>query len=574
MSVSRILRKREDELQKRRAHVENLIKWHQRLNREEEELMEMEGMLMAFTTEHHPIDQSCEQSSSKSPRKIPHDAKKIKNIEKSLHLLHNMSSTSVTTNGEAIEDEVQASGKRLNKLWRRLTGEDVDKFNATAEYKLTKFDLEGMYEEAKNVVLLKFSKNKDFAPMKDLSQSLGSVQQADEKSIHEEDVSVAQVTTDEISQSSIIPSLDLNFSEESKTDSMVETNVEASKSNDDFYFDDGKTQSTPKTDSHKTINTINDPKPSTESDQDNTQADTISMDNNSSENSFNEIIEDISFPNLKDVTSIEYATLNNSNSNNNDNNSVNDSINTKTQLTSPSDAIISDNVMAEEFNDNNLSDEYEQDNTTDKSLQFKKSSSDDESKCVTKSNQTMLSSSEVSAQVIVESNDNVSSSDELKSIGLEQRLIDLDDSLKELSEAIDRAPVMEINYGEHLNEAVGKSINVIVEQRSNVQENDCNEVKMVRNKIINETFPTSDMIMAGKHDDLYHGSGKSTSLIRDYVSPASELKMPDIISEAEVLRRQQLNIEQEVIIIFLIQHHPRHCKLCKQHPCFILVIVF
>lgn len=528
--------------------MEHLIQWHQRLNREEEELLEMEGMLMAYTTEHHPNDKLCETSSSKSPRKMPYEVKKIKNIEKSLHLLHNMSSTSVTTNGEEIEDVVEASGKRLNKLWRRLTGEEADKFNADEQYKLTKFDLEGMYEEAKNVVLVKFSKNKDFGPMKDLSQSLSVLQaSADRNSIREEDISVTQVAPDEFSQSSVIPSLDLNFSEESKTDSIVETNVEVSKGNDNFYFDNGQSQNTPKEESHKTINTITDQKPSNESDQDNTHAETISFDNNSSssENSFNEIIEEISFPNLKDVTSVEYSTLNNSN----ENNSVNDSINTKTQITSPSDAIISDNVITQEFNDKNLSDEYEQDNTTDKSLQLKKSSSDDESKCVTKSNQTMLSSSETSAEVVVESNDNVSSSDELKSIGLEQRLIDLDDSLKELSEAIDRAPVMEIHYGEHLADGVGKSINVNVE-RLTVQEgkNDCNEVKMVRNKIINETFPTSDMISAGKHDDLYYASGKSTSLKRDYVSPANELKMPDIISEAEVLRRQQLNIEQEVII--------------------------
>ncbi len=208
--------------------------------------------------------------------------------------------------------------------------------------------------------------------------------------------------------------------------------------------------------------------------------------------------------------------------------------------------------MAQECTDN-LSDECAQDNTPDKSVQFKNSSSDDESKSVTKSNQTMFSdSAAASEQIVVESsNDHASSSDESKSIGLEQRLIDLDDSLKDLSEAIDRAPVMEVNHAEQLQAGKSKVVNGDGPQLNAAEEkNDYNEVKMVRNKNINESFPTSEMIIAGKqHDDLYHGSGKSASLIRDYVSPASELKMPDIISEAEVLRRQQLNIEQEVRIL-------------------------
>ncbi|KAJ6641626.1 hypothetical protein Bhyg_06566, partial [Pseudolycoriella hygida] len=200
------------------------------------------------------------------------------------------------------------------------------------------------------------------------------------------------------------------------------------------------------------------------------------------------------------------------------------------------------NVVAQEFNDNNLSDECEQDNVTDKSLQLKNSSSDDEPKSATKSNQTMLSDSELSEQIVVDSNGISSSGDEIKSICLEQRLIDLDDSLKDLSEAIDRASVMEGNCSDRSNEVSNNDDR----QCADEEKNGVSEVKMVRNKIINETFPTSDMINAGKLDDLYHATGKNVSLIRDYVSPASELKMPDIISEAEVLRRQQLNIEQEI----------------------------
>lgn len=542
VKCSRLLRKREEELQKRRSHVEHLINWHRRLNREEDELLNMERMLMAYTSGstidqpiHIPIDR--QQSPPKSPRKVPQEIKKIKNIEKSLQLLHNMSSTSVATNGEEIEDVVEASGNRLNKLWRRLTGEESDKFAADQRYKLNKFDLEKMYEDAKNVVVVKFTKNKDIAPLNDLSVTASVLQVSTDQNITNQDVgNTVRLENDELnrSESSVIPSLDLNFSEESKSNSMVETNIVASEDNDNYYFSDAKSLHTSNEDDIKSIASIKHGK--VESDQDNTQADTISMDNNTStsENSYNENIEEISFPHLKDVTSLDQTILNNS---------IHDSINTIPQTTSASDTVISDNVIAQEFSDKNLSDEYEQDNATDKSVQLKNSSSDDESKSVTKSNQTMFSDSEPSEQVIVDSNGSVCSSDEPKSIDLEQRLIDLDDSLKDLSEAIDRAPVMDVNYAEHSNDTKSNNVNG---DKTTEEKNDYNEVKMVRNKNINESFPTNDMIMAGKHDEIYHGSGKNASLIRDYVSPASELKMPDIISEAEVLRRQQLNIEQEV----------------------------
>lgn len=518
--------------------------------------MEMERMLMAYTgasavdlNRSNASSQHSGKSPSRSPRKHPSNAKKIENIEKSLQLLHDMSSTSVTTNGEEIEDVVEASGKRLNKLWRRLTGEDTDKFNIDEHYKLNKFDLENMYEEAKEVVITKFNTNKDIGPLMDQSQTQSIIQMSTDQNTdrpEEETSTLTQVATDEDSQNSVIPSLDLNFSQESNTDSiqLPGINEVIAEGNGDFYFNDVEAKNTPDEDILEAINE----KPLIESVHDNT--DIISVDNNSasSQYSFNENIDEISFPNLRDVTSLEHSNLNDTD----EKQSVDDSVTTKAQTTSsPSDVIISDNVvMAEEFDDNELSDKFEQDSTSDKSLQLQQSSSD-ESERITKSNQTTLSGGELSEEIVNEDNDSdhhTNSSDEIKSIGLEQRLIDLDDSLKELSDAIDRAPVMEINCS-------GPSIESVVNgdcPRSIDEEKaDFDEVKMVRNKIINETFPTSELIRAGKHDESYHSSGKSASLIRDYVSPAGELKMPDIISEAEVLRRQQLQIEQEVRTIIL-----------------------
>lgn len=146
-SLENLLRRREEELQKRREDVERLMKWHQRLDNEEEEVLQLEKLLFEYNAKPRSgiLDEKLER--------------KLKEIDSGLRDL------SCVTSDERV-DYVRTSGAKLNKLWRRLTGEKSDRFDPKRKYKLCKKDLEKFYEEAKRIVLIAFGENP--ADMKDL----------------------------------------------------------------------------------------------------------------------------------------------------------------------------------------------------------------------------------------------------------------------------------------------------------------------------------------------------------------------------------------------------------------------
>lgn len=159
----RILRDRETQLQKRREQVQNLIKWHQRLDTEEDELLLMEKGLEKYnlhknvlTLEFYPTNSSKTTTEIVDVTNlIVKDQKRYNKIENSLKILLNISS-------ENFDDHfVEASGTKMNRLWKRLTGENCLKFDQTIIYKLSKTDLENLYEEAKDFVVKKFDDHKN-----------------------------------------------------------------------------------------------------------------------------------------------------------------------------------------------------------------------------------------------------------------------------------------------------------------------------------------------------------------------------------------------------------------------------
>lgn len=140
-SLEHLLRRREEELQKRRADVERLMKWHQRLDNEEEEVLHLERLLFEYNAKPRPavvVDEKLER--------------KLREIDDGLRDL------SGVTSDERV-DCVRTSGGKLNKLWRRLTGQKEDRFDPKRKYKLYKPDLEKFYEEAKKIVLTVFGQN-------------------------------------------------------------------------------------------------------------------------------------------------------------------------------------------------------------------------------------------------------------------------------------------------------------------------------------------------------------------------------------------------------------------------------
>jgi hypothetical protein len=182
LTISRILRKREQELKKRRDYVQRLLQWHEQLDREENEILQMEKNLLNFTsnnkTDHRMrvIEESPASNSGHNNENTPpiqmitsvsetdthviKRAKKLKQIEKSLRELQNVSTSNASFNGTVTEDDVvEMSGAKLNKLWHRLTGCTLPKYDASQLYQFDKITLERLYEDAKRYVLTGFQAN-------------------------------------------------------------------------------------------------------------------------------------------------------------------------------------------------------------------------------------------------------------------------------------------------------------------------------------------------------------------------------------------------------------------------------
>ncbi|XP_037956628.1 uncharacterized protein LOC119686195 isoform X2 [Teleopsis dalmanni] len=186
-----LLKKREEDLRKRREHVQNLIQWHQRLDQEEAEVLELERLLLkcnnaqpnTLQTTNTDTDTTAiylnniignkvsdkkentsnKQTESKRSKKME---RHLKEIENSLRELNTLSSSStavqndINSSTESV-DYVRISGHKLNKLWRRLTSQQIDKFEPCKRYKVCKTDLEKIYEEAKIAVLHDFAQDEE-----------------------------------------------------------------------------------------------------------------------------------------------------------------------------------------------------------------------------------------------------------------------------------------------------------------------------------------------------------------------------------------------------------------------------
>lgn len=226
----RLLQKRENELRCRREHVERLLNWHQRLDIEEREVLEMEQLIMmfsatdAYTTassqekfddvlaitatdhhqQHHQVEQHINTSASSLAAKIRQhshrhkthnreqltyseqafmEAKQqrhLQKIDRSLKTLQNISTKSLSSENDGInemtEESVQVVGHQLNKLWKRLTGQWEEKFISKEVYKLSKFDLEKLYEEAKMIVLEKFHSDNEIKKLMNSTSNITDIE--------------------------------------------------------------------------------------------------------------------------------------------------------------------------------------------------------------------------------------------------------------------------------------------------------------------------------------------------------------------------------------------------------------
>lgn len=282
-ALEELLKKREEDLRKRREHVEHLMQWHQRLDEEEAEVLNLERQLLNYNNVPHMVEQQQQKqhsilpptttticaeqltaagqptSQTAQPQTIPERKpstrtpekkrasrarkmeKRLKEIDKSLRELSHISASSTTTSGvmgqtnndndDTISsnnseevDFVRTTGMKLNKLWKRLTSQQIEKFEPNCRYKLCKTDLERLYEEAKMAVLKDFTENEERIAQELLEKSTSNLSSSNSP--------VAVTLQNGIEPKAIeIPVLNLNFSsghsepeEESTNNSNTNTN--------------------------------------------------------------------------------------------------------------------------------------------------------------------------------------------------------------------------------------------------------------------------------------------------------------------------------------------------------------
>lgn len=265
-----MLQKRENELRRRREHVEKLLRWHQRLDVEEREVIKMEQMIMyistsdvyqtttsreqindtlAITVQHHSTSRTnCQHDNNndkdkhsvherslanvsdlvtmeKTMRFEKRKQKQIHKIEKSLSTLKLISSRSISSDidGSTVDEVVEISGRQMNKLWKRLTGQYEKKYIPDKVYTLRKSDLETLYEDAKSVVLKQFHKNEEFKRrLIDNSMSIIDESQRDTISMPPQ-IAVESNVAKKLDEDAIVPTLNLASSPEPRENLMSDT---------------------------------------------------------------------------------------------------------------------------------------------------------------------------------------------------------------------------------------------------------------------------------------------------------------------------------------------------------------
>lgn len=697
--------KREQELQQRREHIERLLNWQQRLDHEERDVLEMERKIMENAVNanrrlqsnaHHSICLDTTMSKT-SDHNRSHDSarsyRKIKAIESSLTILQNMPTSSTLE-----EDRVITSGSKLNKLWRRLTGDSENKFNSSERYNFTKKDLEKIYEQAKAVVLMRFNSSTDVLHglektiVEKTASSEDNLKANDNKSVHQdaerhvipmrhtptpvsnpyfdEDSlnSIPNIDTDAVEQTAetlktiIVPPLNLNFSPESSVRSEIGGAI---MSDEAGYYLSPKHSDNNEIRTNKNVKTILKSVTSSSSAAEVSTQSPIESDNFLDDSQAHQPIEATSTPILvqRDVSRLPAQSL-----------TINEESTIMIEDVSFPNIGIDDDISvnkncaatftiqpdnddqhtripataALEFDDKYLSDDFESDDKTTPTIGTTTTPSnclsDKESKNSGESDHTVTiltvaddfenstGSNHISASSehnskdeersdLTESSDgstvdhsssnsnnnNSSDASEIKSNELEQRLIDIDESLKDINDTIDKAPVMELRAKSLSPERSQtppkyRFTEVAAMQQQPLSSDDSNKenenwhqcareqsspvfastglvlpltsIKTVRNKTGFDTYPAPPppppplppaQIPLLKPPEV----GKNVSTIRDYVSPSTDFKiankMPDIISEAEVLRRQQLQIEQEVSFVILVSNLKIYLVISLSH---------
>lgn len=443
---------------------------------------------------------------------IMKDQQRFNKIENSLKILLNI--TPVNLNDHFVE----ASGIKMNRLWKRLTGENAMKFDQKIIYKLSKSDLENVYEEAKSFVIKQFDNHKnikkllenseirsDSDVMSSVKTKLNKEEYSSDNKITEEQISLEakslQYSSDFFSDANHLDDSQSEKAESKETIEIIETekseNTVHEYSNVDLNISQEISLTENEVPSSQPI--FNDPKQSEtfEDIEINDEISCIHQDNNLEINPITLTIDEIT-----SLSNNSYTEIISQNPEDDKSSSTDES----DQIRKVCEANEVDENTEVENLENNIS-EHDENSTI---------------------------SNEASMEHISEAIQD--------SVDLEKRLISLDDCLKDLNTTFDvlnsQENSTEIKSPENIStdlaaeSSTTSSSTILISSDDKILDNFRLEVK-IRSKPVNEA---------------------ATSVIKDLVVPDVEYKkpamtagMPDIINEAEVLRRQQLQIIEEEI---------------------------
>lgn len=488
------MQRREEELRQRRNHVEHLIRWHQRLDEEEQAVVDMERQFMAQTNTVRL------QKSSKTVQR----RKQIANIEHSLEVLQSMSGRRSIDN-KTTTDRINMSGSKLNRLWRRLTGDSSHKFEPAKRYVLTKVDIERLYEDAKLVVLGQFD---DGGPMV-LDQTANNTLTSAENPYD------GNQMTDEFV---VVPPLNLELTSADEELSSITTDAEHSECTaHGYYFSDHAPRSAEKSNSETTavqlevfeeISENNYTSDFAISSLKSNQPDSIST----SSQEPNYIIKDI--PNETLINDVSCPPF---------------------EITASSGAQDFDNTISQESSNHT----YIASEIVDEQISINSDIESSASNRMDKSNESNIKSSIKTVSGPSNTDDDTPQTRNFKKDEKSHFLL-----------------VEEIVSSQESPSATSVSENLEESSSLRIEEVSEESASSTTKTNIEDFYASSGAKLI--NEELSVGTAQILAP-RDYVSPIAlekpASKMPDIISEAEVLRRQQMEIEQEVRQIFPCSHN-------------------
>lgn len=609
----RLLQRREDDLRSRRIQVEKLLNWHEQLDKEEIELRKMEKILMLFSSKDSSQYRNVQSSilNAKQSLKITPKQRKgtdaiqstnivtnngnrtkkhLRHIEDGMKALQDISSRSLfsKTSGEG---SVKTTGKELNRLWKRLTGQTESKYEPCTIYMLNTKDLEVFYENAKQAVLKKFTETKYLKILDSPSliddrdnrfrgvlntsevQETVDTEAKDNPTAFEELKSHHQSSHVEEKIKSLSSMQDL-MATDHKEDLFThnqgysckpiekETQLNTSFSPDISQSNNSGLSEQTEQITYSIINTTE--QPSKESCPKEILNNIISAQNPEIDDIHSDIHSDITEDSLNNVQSLSSKTLSiPASTTNQDNSLVSDNIHMVTEI-DQSDIMLND-VSFPHLNVTSvvMSREYQvDDQDTSRSHEIENRYAPDKAALTKNSEATNSKNNTMDGSIMMDSR---SPSPRSRSPSLthelEQRLINLDDSLKELREAISRSPVLEIvNTEEKLPLTSDESIEELEFSNSPTEENKENIVTNISTgKGVKLDDFTSVQVLPTKIDIKIRGKKINEGFPLGEVFPkSSDLDSSVEVTSQNALRVKSLQTDNDVSKIYGLNKHERY----------------